>query len=251
MKTLRVLSAVLSYPTEEIRQAADAMKAALAAEAVLAPRERAALERLVDDIAAGDLYDRQERWLLLFDRSRSLSLHLFEHVHGDSRDRGQAMVDLLQVYEQGGFTPVSRELPDFVPMFLEFASTRPPHDAIELIGEPAHIFAALRERLRKRGSPYEAAMAALVALSKARLDRETVEALLAEPDIDPDDLEALDAAWQEEEVRFGPGAAADSCGRDGLAARLRQSRRPAPGSEAPPSGGTTFTHSGHAVRGGA
>ena len=116
--------------------------------------DRQGIGRLIDDIAGTDLMDAQERYILLFDRTRSLSLHLFEHVHGESRDRGQAMVDLIKVYEDGGYTPTTSELPDFLPLFLEFASTRSPAEAIELIGQPAHVFAALQERLRKRQSPY-------------------------------------------------------------------------------------------------
>jgi nitrate reductase molybdenum cofactor assembly chaperone NarJ/NarW len=233
MKTLKVLSALLTYPTAELRAAAGELKSVLLAERALPQAHLAAVEALVDDIAGRDLYDAQERYILLFDRTRSLSLHLFEHVHGESRDRGQAMVDLIKVYEDGGFTPTDKELPDFVPMFLEFAATREPGEAVELIGQPGHVFAALRERLAKRRSPYEAVFAVLVALGKARLDSGALERLRAEPDPEPDDLEALDAAWEEEEVSFGP-AAADTCGRDGLAAKLRQARRPAPGLEPVP-----------------
>ena len=93
------------------------------------------------------------------------------------------------------------------------------------------MFAALRERLRKRGSPYEALFSCLVQLADAKPDAATLARLLAEPDPEPDDLEALDAAWEEEEVLFGPGAASDACGKDGLASKLRQARRPAPGME--------------------
>ena len=174
---------------------------------------------------------------MLFDRTRSLSLHLFEHVHGESRDRGQAMVDLIKVYEDGGYTPTTSELPDFLPLFLEYAATRPPAEAIELIGQPGHVLAAIRERLAKRTSPYEAAFAALVALSKAKLDEAALAALRAEPDPEPDDLDALDAAWEDEEVTFGPGAATAACGVDGLASKLRQARRPAPGLEPTPGAG--------------
>jgi nitrate reductase delta subunit len=156
------------------------------------------------------------------------------------------MVDLLKLYEDAGYSPTAKELPDFLPLFLEFASTRPPREALELVGQPGHVLAALGERLRKRQSPYEAVFAALVALSKAKLDTAAIEALRSEPDPEPDDLEAIDAAWEEEEVRFGPGAASDSdCGKDGLAAKLRQARRPAPGLEPPPAKGpqTSITHS--------
>ncbi len=232
MRTLKVLSALLTYPTPDLIAAGAELKSALLHEAVLPKRELAAVTKLIDSIAADDLYDAQERYILLFDRTRSLSLHLFEHVHGESRDRGQAMVDLIGVYEAGGYAPTAGELPDFLPMFLEYAATRTPAEAIELIGQPGHVFAALRERLAKRSSPYEAVFAALAALSRAKLDAAALAALRAEPDPEPDDLEALDAAWAEEEVTFGP--AADACGVDTLAAKLRQAGRPAPGLDLPP-----------------
>lgn len=233
MKTLKVLSALLTYPTPDLQAAAPELKAILRREAVLTGAHLAGVINLVDDIATRDLLDVQERYILLFDRTRSLSLHLFEHVHGESRDRGQAMVDLMKVYEDAGYTPTASELPDFLPLFLEFASTRPPTDALELIAEPGHVLAALRERLAKRSSPYMTVLGALVALSKAKLDTAQLAALRAEPDPEPDDLEALDAAWEDEEVTFGPGAASD-CGVDSLAAKLRQVRRPAPGLEPTP-----------------
>jgi nitrate reductase delta subunit len=206
--------------------------------------QRAELGRLIDDLATGDLYDLQERYGLLFDRTRSLSLHLFEHVHGESRDRGQAMVDLLKLYEESGYTPTASELPDYLPLFLEYASTREPRAAIELIGQPAHVVAALRERLAKRSSPYEAVMAALLALSRAKLDPVTLATLRAEPDPEPDDLEALDAAWADQEVTFGPAAASGSCAVDGLSDRLRAAMRPADGVTPPLTRGRTAARQG-------
>jgi nitrate reductase delta subunit len=234
--TLKVLSALLTYPTAELQAAVPQMRAVLDGEARLPQRNRDRLDRILGELATGDLYDLQERYVLLFDRTRSLSLHLFEHVHGESRDRGQAMVDLIKLYEDGGYTPTATELPDFLPLFLEYAATRSPAEAIELVGQPGHVLTALRERLAKRASPYEAVFAALIALSKARLDAAALAALRAEPDPEPDDLEALDAAWEEEEVTFGPGAAA-ACGTDTLAAKIRQGRRPAPGLERAPGSG--------------
>jgi len=221
MKTLRAIAALLSYPTAELLSATDEIAQTIDREALLPPAERAGLRRLIDDLAKGDLYDLQERYGLLFDRTRSLSLHLFEHVHGESRDRGQAMVDLLKLYEEGGYTPVATELPDFLPLFLEYASTLPPRKAVELIGQPAHVIAALRERLAKRGSPYQATMAALLALARATLDHAVLDRLRAEPDPEPDDLAALDAAWLEQEVTFGPTAASDGCAVERMADRLR------------------------------
>jgi nitrate reductase delta subunit len=152
-------------------------------------------------------------------------------VHGESRDRGQAMVDLLKLYEEGGYSPVPSELPDFLPLFLEFASTRAPEEAVAMIGQPANVIAALRERLAKRQSPYEAVMAALLSISKARLDAKAIETLRAEPDPEPDDLVALDAAWVEQEVTFGPGAARDNCPVDRMAERLRVATQSNPGAQ--------------------
>lgn len=229
--TFKALSALLSYPTAELQQAAGEVGAALAAEAAIPAAVRTQLAKLVGEIAAGDMFDLQERYVLLFDRTRSLSLHLFEHVHGEGRDRGQAMVDLKNLYERSGLEVTAAELPDFVPLFLEFLSLRPAVEACELLGQPAHIFSALAERLRKRRSPYEAVFRALVALAAAKPKSEDVQALLQEPDADAADLAALDAAWEDEPVNFGPGAA-DSC-KDGLIARIRAGRRPAPGLNPP------------------
>ena len=231
MRTLRALAALLSYPTRDLVSAAPEIRDAIDRERLLPVVERTALHRLIDELAGGDLYDLQERYGLLFDRTRSLSLHLFEHVHGESRDRGQAMVDLLKLYQEGGYNPVASELPDFLPLFIEFASTRAPRAAIDLIGQPANVIAALRERLAKRRSPYEAVMAALLAISRAKLDVTALEALRAEPDPEPDDLEALDAAWVEQEVTFGPGAVQAPCPTDRMAERLRVALRPGQGGQ--------------------
>jgi nitrate reductase delta subunit len=223
-KTFKALSALLSYPTVELQQAGGELAAALDAEGLVTGHVRTALQRLIDDIAGGDLYDLQERYTLLFDRTRSLSLHLFEHVHGESRDRGQAMIDLKAMYEQAGLDISASELPDFLPLFLEYLSTLPANEACATLGQPTHILAALAERLRKRKSPYEAVFRALSALAVAKPRPEDVAILMQEPDPDPLDLAALDAAWEDEPVTFGPGAT--SC-KDGLVARLRAARRPA------------------------
>jgi len=225
--TFKVLSVLLNYPTAELQQATGDMKSALEAEQLVPPAVQRALLGLIDEIAAGDIYDLQERYVLLFDRTRSLSLHLFEHVHGESRDRGQAMIDLQNLYAEKGLEVGSSELPDFVPLFLEFLATQPRAAAFELLGQPVHVLAALAERLRKRKSSYECVFRALVEMAHEKPRGEDIAAVLSEPDPDPDDLAALDAAWEDEPVQFGP-AAADSC-KDGLISRIRAGRRPAPG----------------------
>lgn len=225
-KTFKALSALLSYPSAELQHAAGELQAVIETEALVPVALRRQLDSLLTDITDGDLYDLQERYVLLFDRTRSLSLHLFEHVHGESRDRGQAMVDLLAMYEERGLAAIKNELPDFLPLFLEFLATLPQAEACEMLGQPAHILAALAERLRKRQSPYEAVFRALTALSSVKPKGEEVSALLALPDSDPLDFAALDAAWEDEPVRFGPGAG-DSC-KDTLMAHVRGGLRPAP-----------------------
>jgi nitrate reductase molybdenum cofactor assembly chaperone NarJ/NarW len=224
-RTFKALSMLLSYPTAELQQAAGEIAAALDAERLLPAQPRRQVQRLVDELATGDLYDLQERYVLLFDRTRSLSLHLFEHVHGESRDRGQAMIDLKGQYEQAGLFISAAELPDFLPLFLEYLAVLPARQACETLGQPAHIFAAMAERLRKRQSSYEAVFRALIALASVKPKDDAVSALLELPDPDPTDLAALDAAWEAEAVTFGPGAA-DGC-KDGLIARVRGALRPA------------------------
>jgi nitrate reductase delta subunit len=225
-RTLKALSALLTYPTVELQQAAGEISEVLDADKLIPARVRDQLHNLLREFATGDLYDLQERYVLLFDRTRSLSLHLFEHVHGESRDRGQAMIDLKSQYEQANLFMSAAELPDFLPMFLEFLSTRPLKEACETLGQPAHIFAAVAERLRKRQSTYESVFRALVALSAAKPKDDEVSALLQLPDPEATDLAALDAAWEDEPVNFGPGSG-DGC-KDGLIARVRGALRPAP-----------------------
>ncbi|QJB70306.1 nitrate reductase molybdenum cofactor assembly chaperone [Parasphingorhabdus halotolerans] len=209
-KTFKILAALLTYPTAEIQEAVDDFLPLLKEEGMLPAAFVKRLNPIIAEYRERDLLDLQERYVLLFDRTRSLSLHLFEHVHGESRDRGQAMVDLKSMYEEKGLLIDSTELPDFLPLFLEFLSILPPAEALELLSEPAHVIAAVGERLAKRDSCYAAVLGALGQLS-GPADAEVIEALRNEPDDDPDDLEALDEAWEAEQVTFGPGSPEDGC----------------------------------------
>ena len=210
--TYKVLSAALSYPTADLQRDARQMLTVLNAEQLLPARHRAAVGMLIEDLASADLLEVQSRYVDLFDRTRSLSLHMFEHVHGESRDRGQAMVSLLERYQLAGLDVAGQELPDYIPLFLEFLSTLSATEARTNLAEPAHILAALGERLRKRDSAYGAVLEALVALSEVAPSQDALDALRKTPSDDPSDLAALDRAWEEAEVRFGPGdAATDGC----------------------------------------
>lgn len=228
-RTYKVLSALLTYPTAELAAAATEMRAVVSADAALPTDLKDWLCTLIGEIETHDLYDLQERYVLLFDRTRSLSLHLFEHVHGESRDRGQAMVDLQNLYAERGLHMAAKELPDFLPLFLEFLSTQSEAEARNLLAQPAHILSALAERLAKRQSPYEAVFRVLVALCASEPKRDAVAELLDGADPDATDLEALDAAWQEQPVTFGVG---NGC-KDEVIAKIRAGRRPASGANEP------------------
>ena len=204
LMTMKVLSALLSYPTADLKEATGEIAEVLRGDGVLSGAIAEALQPLLDDLAKSDVYELQERYVSLFDRSRSLSLNLFEHVHGESRDRGSAMVDLVETYRKAGFEPVSSELPDHLPVLLEFLAHQPVAEAREILADAAHILEALRVRLTRRESDYAAVFAALVELSAEVADKEALATLLAAEDTDPDDLEALDAVWEESEVTFGP-----------------------------------------------
>ncbi len=233
-RTLKSLSLILSYPTRELQEAMPEIGGVLASDRRLTSAARRALRPLVEELGSHDIYDLEERYVMLFDRSRTLSLNLFEHVHGESRDRGGAMVSLLEMYRAGGFEPATSELPDHLPVLLEFLATRPFREMRETLADAGHIFEALSTRLTRRESSYAAVFAALLQLAGVRADREAVAELLAEPDTDPEDLEALDAVWEESEVRFGPDPNAGCPQVRGMLARMddlpdRPAERPAPG----------------------
>ncbi|MGF6861465.1 nitrate reductase delta subunit [Rhodobacteraceae bacterium MBR-64] len=203
-RTLKALSLVLSYPSRALQGAMGEVGAVLAADPRIAPGTRAQLRRLTDGLGHGDLYDLQESYVMLFDRSRTLSLNLFEHIHGESRERGGAMVSLIETYRAGGFEPDTTELPDHLPVLLEFLASRPFAEAREILADAAHILDALAARLARRESGYACALAALVQLAGGQSDADAVAEMLALPDDDPTDLAALDAVWEETEVTFGP-----------------------------------------------
>jgi nitrate reductase molybdenum cofactor assembly chaperone NarJ/NarW len=203
MKTYRALSALLTYPTPDLQAAIPEIWQVLSGDDLLAANQLATLQPLLNELAAGDIYDLQERYVLQFDRARTLSLNLFEHIHGESRDRGGAMVDLLETYRAGGFDLVGPELPDHLPVLLEFLSTQTPEQARAILADAGHILVALAERLARRDSAYAPVLAALVTLAQVHTTPEA-EALLSEKDDDPEDLEALDAVWEEAMVTFGP-----------------------------------------------
>jgi nitrate reductase delta subunit len=190
--TLRVLAALLSYPDAGMRGHLPEMREILVGESVLLDARRAELDALIDSLARAEQLEVEADYVELFDRGRGTSLHLFEHVHGDSRDRGPAMIDLAQTYEKAGLYLAPGELPDYLPAVLEFVSTQPPREATAFLSEMAHIFTAIFSALRERASPYASVLGALLELAG---EKAQAVALAAEP--------ALDETWVEPPVFDG------------------------------------------------
>ena len=223
--TLRALAALLGYPSEELKVHAGELRMAIDEERALSAADRDKLEPLLRALETDELLDLQAAYSELFDRSRSLSLHLFEHVHGDNRERGQAMIDLGQQYLASGFFLEANELPDFVPVFLEYASCLPLSEARETLGQPAHVFAALAERLDKRQSLYASIFHGLVALAGVRPDVEALAEIDQNtPAVDPKEI---DEEWEEAPVSFNNSGAHEMGGPTGVVAKIRASNRSA------------------------
>ncbi|MGB9130587.1 MAG: nitrate reductase molybdenum cofactor assembly chaperone [Thiobacillus sp.] len=165
MKTFKVLSLLLMYPESDWLAALPEMEAALASEADFNGDARTRLAPLFAQLRDTSLIALQENYVATFDRNPSHSLHLFEHIHGESRDRGSAMIDLLNEYWKHDFDASAAELPDYVPLFLEFLSLLPPDEALELLGDAVHVLATVGRKLDANGSPYATAFQVLEALS--------------------------------------------------------------------------------------
>jgi nitrate reductase delta subunit len=215
-RTLRALAWLLRYPDDTLRAAAPELAAAVHAEGALAAARRAELDALAAWLAAAPPLRAEAEYVELFDRGRRTSLHLFEHVYGDSRDRGGAMVDLAQTYERSGVLLAPGELPDYLPVLLEFASTQPPAQARGFLREVAHLARAVMSALVERHSPYASVLAAVLDLAGERAD---AVPLAAEP--------ALDESWEEPAV-FG-GCATSGQSRPGAVQPVHvvRSARPA------------------------
>lgn len=182
----RALGALLVYPEAELQAAIPELARTLASE----PDVLRGVQPLLAQLAEGDLIELQQAYVQLFDRNPSHSLHLFEHIHGEDRARGQAMVDLIDEYRQHGFEPVADELPDYVPLFLEFLSLCDADEAARLLGDAVHVLAHVAKKLADSGSAYAGVLDALVWLSPV-----APEPLTVPPIRDMD--EALET--------FGPG----------------------------------------------
>jgi nitrate reductase delta subunit len=207
MIVFRALSALLSYPSEEMRQALPAIADVVRNTPLVAPDQRRGLLDLIDELGDLDLLTAEERYVDLFDRGRALSLHLFEHLHGESRDRGEAMVELKQLYEHAGFELSARELPDYLPVVLEYLSCRDLAEAREMLADCARILTTIGRSLVARRSRYAAVLQALIVIAGERpIDVAKVPPV-------KERIDTLDRDWAEEPAfAGGPTAGSPSAG---------------------------------------
>jgi nitrate reductase delta subunit len=190
--TLRVLARLLSYPNAELKSDLADMQSAVHAEQALGKDRLAEIDALSRHLAHSEALELEGEFVELFDRGHATSLHLFEHVHGDSRERGPAMIDLVQTYEKAGLFLGPDEMPDYLPVVLEFVSTQPPKEARAFLAEMAHIFNAIFSALQQRQSAYASVLGALLELAGEKAHAVKVAA-----------EEPLDASWEEPVVFDG------------------------------------------------
>ncbi|WP_425191717.1 nitrate reductase molybdenum cofactor assembly chaperone [Halomonas sp. GXIMD04776] len=221
--SLRVLARLLDYPTAELQDAAPEMIEIIVAERRLPAAQRRALIDWCQRTQHANLLDIQAEYVGLFDRGKATALLLFEHVHGESRDRGQAMVDLLAEYEAAGFVLDARELPDYLPVFLEYLSTQSEAQVGRWLGEIRHILALLAARLEEREADHALVPTALLGLIGAEEDIQAHRPKVKEEEPDHT-AEALDAVWEEEAVRFSAESDED-CALQSAEGRRRAERK--------------------------
>ena len=197
MKTFKILGLLLTYPNKDVQVHMGELVDVVRKEALLKGRVLQNLLDVMDDLQTEDLISLQETYVSLFDRGRGNCLHMFEHVHGESRDRGQAMIDLSDMYREKGLELEVAELPDYLPVFLEYLSRCPFDEAQALLGEAVHIIATIGTRLKVKGSPYHHIFEALQSLTDVKVDPRVIEAARQAQDCEDDSLEQLDREWED------------------------------------------------------
>lgn len=198
MRTLKILGYFLAYPEQEHVHAVKECISVLQSEKWLSESRHEKLAAALKNFEEKDLLDLQEDYVALFDRTPSLSLHLFEHIHGDSRDRGQALSDLLKVYEDSGLYINTEEMPDYLPLFTEYVATLPYQEASETMGSVVNILSSLAERLRNRESFYADILDAIIETASRTPDLKTVEEHLKKYSGAALSLDEMDKEWEEQ-----------------------------------------------------
>ena len=203
MKTFKLLGLLLTYPDGMVYSASHELLQTLRSESLLSKKFIKKVEIFLTVQKERDLIAAQEDYVETFDRSRSHCLNLFEHIHGESRDRGQAMINLSETYLTKGLHIDSGELPDYLPLFMEYLSLCDPKDAIELLGEAIDVIALIGTKLKKSKSPYAGIFECIEVLSATKADSKKIKNAIRESRKDPETLEELDEQWKEAEAFTG------------------------------------------------
>ncbi len=202
MQILKAIALLLDYPTQDLIDHEADILAIIDQDTSLSAQSKQDLFAFIEERFSMELLDWQSDYDSLFERGRNLSLLLFEHVHGESRDRGQAMVDLIEQYKTAGLEIGIKELPDYIPLFLEFVSTQDIDNAKAWLMDISHILALLLTRLEEREERYASLFNALLNFSQAKVNMDEIKEVVAKEERD-DTNEAIDKVWEEEMVTFG------------------------------------------------
>lgn len=200
-KTYKIFSTLLVYPNEELKKNINLVSTILKEEGLLSKIEINKLDDLISYINSTDLLDLQEKYVSIFDRQKKFSLYLFEHIHGDSRERGMAMVDLKNLYKASNFDiSINEELPDYIPVFLEYLSLIPREKASILLGEVINIIAVLGKRLKLNNVLYYIVFNLLECLSYIKPDKGIIDNIILNKQDDKVNNYKIDKDWEEPKV---------------------------------------------------
>ena len=157
----KLLSVLLRYPDERLLAGRDEIVAAVAA--LPGSPAKHALERFAAHLDSSDATALAQDYVETFDLHRRTSLYLGYYVHGDTRKRGMALLRLKRLYAAAGLEQATGELPDYLPLMLEFAALAPPGAGETLLREHRSSLELLRQGLHEADSPYGHLLAALCA----------------------------------------------------------------------------------------
>lgn len=148
----KLLSVLLSYPDARLIEGEDELTGAVAA---LPPsRQKTAIERFWSYWRDTPPSERAQHYVETFDLQKRCSLYLSFYLQGDKRQRGMSLLHLKRLYAAAGFHLEGKELPDYLPVILEFAEFAPPGYGETILADLRPALEAVRESLRDLGSPY-------------------------------------------------------------------------------------------------
>lgn len=165
----KIVSLLLDYPDEEVKNNLHRFLEIVDEDNLLDDDQKTELTTFINYASPLTLNEWQMQYVQLFDFSTKTNLYLFDHVYGDSRERGQAMIDLTEMYVKSGFVPCSNELPDYLPLFLEYLSLLTnEEEGRQLLQRIAPIVENMKQSLEKRESPYGNLLQILCSLNEKK-----------------------------------------------------------------------------------